>query len=125
MPVGPRPDEFMHTIHARDPPAAAPALVAVPGYAAGSGHAFRVVDGLAAAFRFYAVDLLGTGLSGRPPFRAKSTDEAVAFFVDSLETWRQKQGLDKMLLMGHSLGGYLSACYVRTRVLEDVEEQRG
>ncbi|KAI9281081.1 Alpha/Beta hydrolase protein [Sporodiniella umbellata] len=32
-------------------------------------------------------------------------------FVESLESWRKKVGLDKMTLFGHSLGGYFSACY--------------
>jgi pimeloyl-ACP methyl ester carboxylesterase len=66
---------------------------------------------LSSAFRLYAIDLLGTGLSGRPPFRVRNREEAERFFVDSLDTWRQEQGLDKMVLMGHSMGGYLSACY--------------
>lgn len=36
----------------------------------------------------------------------------------SLDAWRQQQGLDKMVLMGHSMGGYLSgtrACYAVPR----------
>ncbi|KAI9027287.1 Alpha/Beta hydrolase protein [Phycomyces nitens] len=32
-------------------------------------------------------------------------------FVETLEEWREKVGLEKMTLMGHSLGGYLSTCY--------------
>ncbi|KAL6776482.1 CGI58 [Auxenochlorella protothecoides x Auxenochlorella symbiontica] len=109
--VGPGPADYMHTITAPPPHPDAPPLVAIPGYAAGSGHAFRIVDGLASAFHFHAVDLLGTGLSGRPRFPARSTEEAVAFFVESLEAWRAAAGLDRMLLMGHSMGGYLSTCY--------------
>ena len=37
---------------------------------------------------------------GRPPFRARTREEAERFFVDSLDAWRQEQGLDKMVLMG-------------------------
>ena len=37
--------------------------------------------------------------AGRPPFRARTTAEAESFFVESLEEWRRKQGLDKMVLM--------------------------
>jgi cardiolipin-specific phospholipase len=33
------------------------------------------------------------------------------FFVDSLEEWRKKMEIDSMVLMGHSLGGYLSTAY--------------
>jgi cardiolipin-specific phospholipase len=32
-------------------------------------------------------------------------------FVDSLEKWRKNMGMERMVLIGHSLGGYLSACY--------------
>lgn len=67
----------------------------------------------------YALDWLGMGRSARPPFRirAKRDDipgrvqEAESFFVDSLEEWRQKMGLEKMTLVGHSLGAYLSVVY--------------
>lgn len=67
----------------------------------------------------YALDWLGMGRSARVPFtvKAKRDDidgrvaEAEAFFIDSLEEWREKMGLDKMTLVGHSLGGYLSIAY--------------
>lgn len=67
----------------------------------------------------YALDWLGMGRSSRPPFRitAKRSDtfnrvtQAESFFLDSLEEWRAKQGLQKMTLVGHSLGAYLAAAY--------------
>lgn len=67
----------------------------------------------------HAVDWLGMGRSARVPFtvKAKRDDidgrvkEAESFFVDSLEEWRQKMGIEKMTLIGHSLGGYLSVVY--------------
>ena len=59
------------------------------------------------------------GRSARVPFRirAKRDDipgrvqEAESFFVDSLEEWRSKMGLEKMTLIGHSLGAYFSVAY--------------
>ena len=59
------------------------------------------------------------GRSARVPFvvTAKRNDipgrvrEAEAFFVDSLEEWREKMKLDKMTLVGHSLGAYMSVAY--------------
>eukprot|EP00470_Lotharella_oceanica_P001045 CAMPEP_0170172770 /NCGR_PEP_ID=MMETSP0040_2-20121228/6031_1 /TAXON_ID=641309 /ORGANISM="Lotharella oceanica, Strain CCMP622" /LENGTH=456 /DNA_ID=CAMNT_0010413599 /DNA_START=68 /DNA_END=1438 /DNA_ORIENTATION=+ len=33
------------------------------------------------------------------------------FFIDALEKWRESLGLSKMILFGHSLGGYLSTVY--------------
>lgn len=140
----------MHTVAGGAANAGAPAFVAIPGYSTGSSFLFKLFDGLSAGFRLYAVDLLGTGLSGaarglaadscgaggagprilphgcsparaahslfpshhahhpcsaagRPSFKARSTEEAEAFFVDSLDAWRREQGLDKMVLMGERL----------------------
>lgn len=67
----------------------------------------------------FAVDWLGMGRSSRPPFRIKAkrddidgrVSEAESFFIDSLEQWRQRMGLDKMTLVGHSLGAYFSVAY--------------
>ena len=113
--VGPGAAEYMHTLRGGGaaPGADGPPVVYIPGYGAGSGFMFRTLSALTAGLRLLAVDLLGTGLSGRPPCRARSTAEAEDFFVDSLAAWRAAQGgaADKMLLVGHSLGGYLSAVY--------------
>jgi cardiolipin-specific phospholipase len=59
------------------------------------------------------------GRSARVPFtvKAKRDDipgrvhEAESFFVQSLEDWRQLMGLEKMTLIGHSLGAYLGIVY--------------
>ena len=69
--------------------------------------------------------MLGFGLSSRPAFTttpalpdsntAPTLDNNVRgaedFFVESLEAWRKAQKLDKMVLCGHSMGGYLSVAY--------------
>ena len=52
------------------------------------------LDGLAPHARLFAVDWLGTGRSGRPPFVAKGHEEAESFFIDSLVAWRKAEGLD-------------------------------
>lgn len=49
--------------------------------------------------------------AGRPPFKARSREAAEAFFLDALLQWQKEQGLDRVILMGHSLGGYLAATY--------------
>jgi cardiolipin-specific phospholipase len=59
------------------------------------------------------------GRSARVPFTVKApkhdipgrVSQAESFFVDSLEEWRQKMGLEKMTLIGHSLGAYFSVVY--------------
>jgi len=41
----------------------------------------------------------------------KSVTISEDFFLKPFETWRKKMGIDRMVLIGHSLGGYLSAVY--------------
>lgn len=43
----------------------------------------------------------------------------------SLEAWRQAQGLDKMVLMGHSMGGYLSGGWAGSWVAWHWRGERG
>ena len=50
-------------------------------------------------------------VTGRPPFPAKSREDAEDFFLSSLQRWREAMGMEKMVLVGHSLGGYLAASY--------------
>jgi cardiolipin-specific phospholipase len=101
----------------------APAVL-LHGYGAGLGFFFKNFATLgewAASRRstVYALDWLGMGRSARVPFvvNAKRDDipgrvsEAEAFFVDSLEEWREKMKLEKMTLVGHSLGAYMSVAY--------------
>jgi len=94
-------------------------LVILPGYGAGIGFFTRNVKDLEEAFSTHShdpravhlIDWLGTGLSSRPPFTAKSVDETEEFFTRSLEEWRELNDIQEMVLIGHSLGGYLSFAY--------------
>jgi len=105
-------------------PDAPPPAVLLHGYGAGLGFFFLNFPALAQwagrrGTSVYAVDWLGMGRSARVPFRirAKREDvservhEAESFFVESLEEWRERTGLEKMTLIGHSLGAYLSTVY--------------
>ncbi|EJU06173.1 alpha/beta-hydrolase [Dacryopinax primogenitus] len=97
--------------------------VLLHGYAAGLGFYFQNLPFLANEWvakrggSLYALDWLGMGRSARVPFKIRSKGvlakvlEAESFFVDSLEEWRKVQKIDKMALVGHSLGGYLSVAY--------------
>lgn len=89
-------------------------LVLLHGYANGALYFYRNLIGLADHFtEIFSLDLLGWGLSSRPPFvlQNKSVEIAESFFVESLEQWRQKHGIEKMILAGHSMGGYISIAY--------------
>lgn len=94
-------------------------LVVLHGYGAGLGFFYRNFEALSRArnWKLYALDLLGMGRSSRPAFRIHAKDkdgkitEAENFFIDALEEWRIKRGIDRFTLVGHSLGGYLSVAY--------------
>ena len=85
-------------------------LVLVHGFGGGVGLWAMNVDTLAEKRTVYAFDVLGFGRSSRPEL---STDpaEAEEQFVDSIEQWREKIGLEKFVLLGHSLGGFLATSY--------------
>ncbi|KAG6903362.1 hypothetical protein C0995_013115 [Termitomyces sp. Mi166 len=121
------PKHFLNTfsmLSTSPSPNAPPPAVVLHGYGAGLGFFYQNFPALAKwagnrGSSIYALDWLGMGRSARVPFtiKAKRDDisgrvaEAESFFVDSLEEWRQKMGLDKMTLIGHSLGAYFSTAY--------------
>jgi hypothetical protein len=61
----------------------------------------RNFPSLAQRLRLFAVDWLGTGLSGRPPYRASTREQSEDFFLGSLAEWRRAAGLEgtKMILV--------------------------
>ncbi|CAM9999628.1 unnamed protein product [Ascophyllum nodosum] len=86
-------------------------LVMTHGYGMAIGGWSVVLADLSASTHVFATDWLGWGLSSRPRWELKGSKESEAFFIDSLERWREANGLKKMNLLGHSLGGYLSVAY--------------
>ncbi|KAI9500274.1 Alpha/Beta hydrolase protein, partial [Coemansia spiralis] len=111
---------YIHTLAIRKKQQQQHNLVMTHGYFTGLGFFFRNyaelsrVDG----WNIYSIDWLGMGRSARPTYksgRARSEDARVAnaeaFFVESLEEWRKRVGIERMTLCGHSFGGYLNAVY--------------
>lgn len=85
-------------------------LVLLHGFGGGVGLWAQNLEALSQRGPVYALDLLGFGQSSRPLFPTDSR-EAELQFVESLEQWRAKMGLESMILLGHNLGGYLAVSY--------------
>lgn len=94
----------------RDPPDKNP-LVCMHGFGTGIGIYYAALPALAQRWggRVLAIDTLGCGLSSRPRWTLGhgtecEVEHAEAFFVEGLEEWREAMQIDRMVLMGHSLG---------------------
>jgi len=90
-------------------------LVLIHGFGAGIGFWIANLDDFAKDRPVYAFDMIGFGRSSRNIEERysglKTPEECENFFVEYIEGWCKAVGLDKILLLGHSLGGFLSACY--------------
>ncbi|KAL7272932.1 hypothetical protein RUND412_004240 [Rhizina undulata] len=94
-------------------------IVMLHGYGAGLAFFYKNYDALSRlpGWKLWALDLLGYGRSSRPPFVIHAKDpqgkitEAENWFIDALEEWREKRGIERFTLMGHSFGGYLAVRY--------------
>ncbi|XP_061574157.1 1-acylglycerol-3-phosphate O-acyltransferase ABHD5-like [Cololabis saira] len=85
-------------------------MVLLHGFGGGVGMWAHNLEAFSRRRPVFALDVLGFGRSSRPPFPtdAQAAEEQ---FVDSLEQWRIKVGLESMILLGHNLGGYLATSY--------------
>ena len=51
------------------------------------------------------------GLSSREPYNCETPEESADYLIKSIEAWREKIGAADFILVGHSLGGYVSCLY--------------
>ena len=93
-------------------------LVCMHGFATGLAMYYAALPVLAErwAGSVFAIDTLGCSLSSRPRWHLDhgikcKVSDAEDFFVDGLERWRRAMKIERFVLMGHSLGGYLAVAY--------------
>ncbi|KRX03312.1 hypothetical protein PPERSA_05670 [Pseudocohnilembus persalinus] len=85
--------------------------VLIHGYGHSSVCFYQIVEQLSKHRQVYCIDLPGMGLSSRPQFLPEQPEEVIQFFNQYIEKWRIKLGLQKIILIGHSIGGYFAANY--------------
>lgn len=98
-------------------------VVLCHGFGSGLGFYYRNFSPISKGLcdrRVFGLDWLGMGHSGRPsdfPLYKNGSNgndghkKAIAFFIDSFEVWREMMGIERMVLVGHSMGGYLATHY--------------
>lgn len=97
-------DLHAHYISAGD----GPPVVLLHGWGVSGRHYCRLLPLLAeSGFSVYALDLLGHGRSARPD-RAYAADDYLAH----LRRWLEDMRLESPVLVGHSMGGYISISYL-------------
>ncbi|RLV90617.1 hypothetical protein JA1_004439 [Spathaspora sp. JA1] len=102
-------------------------IVIIHGYMAALGYFVNNISNLISTpgVRLHLIDLPGFGNSSRPIFPAEflidptTRQDKIAqiklvegWFIDCIELWRIKRGLEKFNMIAHSMGAYLTCCYL-------------
>ena len=85
-------------------------VVFIHGFLGGSGMFIKNINALSKTRRAFVFDLMGFGRSSRVPLQGSAMDIEEAY-VMSIEKRRDKVGIDSFVLVGHSLGGFMSSAY--------------
>ena len=85
-------------------------VVLVHGFLGGIGMFIKNINALSRSRKVYVFDLMGFGRSSRVPVQGSAMEVEEAY-VTSIEKWRQKVDIDSFVLVGHSLGGFMSSAY--------------
>lgn len=84
-----------------------PAVIFLHGYLESSGVWFDFIDEFPVRFRTLAVDLPGHGESG-----IFSDEHTMEFMADAVREVMDIEGIEKVLLAGHSMGGYVALAFL-------------
>eukprot|EP01062_Namystynia_karyoxenos_P073858 TRINITY_DN70682_c0_g1_i1.p2 TRINITY_DN70682_c0_g1~~TRINITY_DN70682_c0_g1_i1.p2 ORF type:complete len:415 (+),score=109.28 TRINITY_DN70682_c0_g1_i1:90-1247(+) len=92
-------------------------LVAMHGFAGGSALWVRNMPAFAASGRdVYLIDVPGFARSARLPYSGSTPEAAEEYFLRPLDEWFRNVGVSgSVVLMGHSMGGFLAASYSLSR----------
>ena len=85
-------------------------LVMIHGFGAGFLQFYKNLDHLHSERRLLAPDLPGFGRSTRIQF-TREAERAEGEMVSCLEAWRRVLGVERFILLGHSLGAFLACSY--------------
>ncbi|XP_066578973.1 (Lyso)-N-acylphosphatidylethanolamine lipase isoform X2 [Amia ocellicauda] len=96
--------------HNTEPVPPSTPLVLLHGFGGGLGLWVQNLDALCGRRTIHALDLPGFGRSSRPRFPS-DPELAEDLSVSAIEDWRRAMGLERFILLGHSLGGYLATSY--------------
>ena len=107
------PDTFIHTLyikhsgrfHSNQPP-----VLVLHGMGAGIGLFVKNYGPLADYTDVYAIDMIGFGGSSKPIF-SNEPCELIGQFVQSIEDWMTAVSLKRVILLGHSFGGFVATNY--------------
>ena len=107
------PDTFIHTLFIRHSgrfPSNQPPVLVLHGMGAGIGLFVKNYDSLAEYTDVYAIDMIGFGGSSKPIFSDKPC-ELIGQFIQSIEDWMTAVSLKRVILLGHSFGGFVATHY--------------
>jgi pimeloyl-ACP methyl ester carboxylesterase len=88
-------------------------LVMTHGYFASNIVYFKMYQFLKEDFHIISFDSSGHGLSSYTKETPDSNQKWIDYFVDDIKTFVDKMGLKKFHIVGHSLGGYIMAHFLR------------
>ncbi|QFZ30225.1 putative cardiolipin-specific protein [Clavispora lusitaniae] len=125
--------DFIHEFELKntsDPSLPPRHIVFIHGYMAAMGYFVKNLEAFATSYgniTIHVIDMPGFGNSARPRFpsdiiklpRNATHDQEInrviraeCWFIDRFEAWRKAREIEQFDLLAHSMGAYLSSCYI-------------